>query len=70
MIDYYKNTADECSGIPEELKPHIAYDFMQEAWVWFREESDFRVPMTPDGPKEDLDQKFMSEEEFWEWYNS
>jgi len=43
----------------------IAYDYMAEAWT---DDEDFKVSMTPEGDRAELQQKFATKEEFWAYY--
>jgi len=43
----------------------IAYDYMAEAWT---DDEDFKVSMTPEGDRAELQQKFATKEEFWVYY--
>lgn len=63
--------------LPEHLvqlatTPVICYDSMCEAWVWSDSEDDFdsefSVPMTPEGSEFERNRTFASEEEFWNYY--
>jgi len=46
----------------------ITYDYMAEEWI-DDEDEEFKVPMTPEGDRAELQQKFTTKEEFLAYYN-
>ncbi len=45
----------------------ITYNPMSEAWM-DDDDEDFKVSMTPEGDRAELQQQFATKEEFWAYY--